>query len=96
MSDALIAAGLSRLVVSLQGTTQDKYRDVCGADIDFPSFIDNLRYFFNHKGKTHVYFKIVDCALDGKEDEQRFYDVFGDINQRARGAQFQHFGKCGT
>lgn len=79
ISDALVAAGLSRLVVSLQGTNQNKYHDVCEANIDFDNFIGNLGYFFNRKGRVHVYFKIVDCALDNKEDEQRFYDVFGDI-----------------
>ena len=79
MSDSLISAGLSRLVVSVQGTTKEKYRDVCGANIDFENFIENLRYFFNNKGNTQVYIKIVDSTLDGKDDEQRFYDIFGDV-----------------
>lgn len=79
LSDSLISAGLSRLVVSLQGTTKEKYRDVCGADIDFKNFIENLRYFFNSKGNAQVYIKIIDCALDSKDDEQRFYENFGDI-----------------
>jgi len=26
-----------------------------------------------------LYIKIVDTALDGKEDERRYYDIFGDI-----------------
>jgi radical SAM protein with 4Fe4S-binding SPASM domain len=79
MSDSLISAGLSRLVVSVQGTTKEKYRDVCGANIDFENFIENLRYFFNNKNNTQVYIKIVDSALDGKNDGQRFYDIFGDV-----------------
>ena len=79
MSDSLIPAGLSRLVVSIQGTTKEKYRDVCGADIDFEKFIEDLRYFFNNKGNAQVHIKIVDYALDSKDDEQRFYEIFGDI-----------------
>lgn len=79
MSDALISAGLSRLVVSLQGTTKDKYQKVSGVNIDFEEFIENLKYFFNHKGNAHVYIKIADCALDSKKDEERFYKIFGDI-----------------
>lgn len=79
VTDGLIAAGLSRLVVSLQGTSRKKYEDVCGAKIDFEKFVGNLKYFFEHKGKAQVYVKIVDCALDGKEDRERFYDIFGDI-----------------
>lgn len=79
LSDLLISAGLSRLVVSVQGTTKEKYHDVCGVNIDFKKFIENLRYFYNNKGKVQVYIKIIDCALDGKDDEQRFYEIFGDI-----------------
>lgn len=79
MSDGLISAGLSRLVVSIQGTTNEKYKRVCGADIDFNKFIENLRYFYKNKGKASVYIKIIDCALDGKEDEKIFYDIFGGL-----------------
>lgn len=79
MTDSLIVAGLSRLVVSLQGTSKGKYREVCDVSIDFDNFIENLRYFYNNKGKAQMYIKVVDCALDGKEDEQKFYDLFGDI-----------------
>ena len=78
-SDLLISAGLSRLVVSLQGTTKEKYKEICGADIDFEKFIKNLNYFFNNKNNTQIYLKIVDCALDGKDDEKKFYKLFGDI-----------------
>jgi len=79
MSDSLIAAGLSRLVISLQGTTQSKYRDVCGFNIDFQTLIENIRYFYTNKSNTKVYIKIIDCAFDGNDDEQRFYDIFGNI-----------------
>lgn len=79
MSDSLISAGLSRLVVSLQGTTREKYKEVCGTNIDFHNFIENLRYFYNNKCHTKVYIKIIDCALDNEDDEQRFYDMFGNV-----------------
>ncbi len=79
ISDALIGAGLSRLVVSLQGTSAEKYRSVCGTSVDFEGLLGNLRYFFHKKGNTQVYIKIIDCALEGKEDEQRFRELFGDV-----------------
>jgi radical SAM protein with 4Fe4S-binding SPASM domain len=79
MSDALISSGLNRLVVSLQGTTEEKYKKTCGVDINFEEFVDNLKYFFDHKNNTNVYFKIVDTALDGEDDEKKFYEIFGDI-----------------
>lgn len=79
VSDALIAAGLSRLVVSVQGTSAGKYREVCGAEIDFDRFLANLRYFYEHRGAAHVYIKVVDTALGGADDERRFREVFGDV-----------------
>ena len=79
LADSLISAGLSRLVVSLQGTSKEKYRDLCGTNINFDGLLENLKYFYSHKGKTHVYLKVVDCALDGKDDERRFFELFGDI-----------------
>jgi len=79
MSSSLISAGLQRLVVSLQGTTKKKYQKVCGKDIDFEELIKNLKYFYTNKGNAHVYIKIVDTALENKDDETRFYDIFGDI-----------------
>lgn len=79
LSDALISAGLSRLVVSIQGTSKEKYLRVCGADIEFDAFVSNLKYFFENRGSAHVYVKIVDSALDGEADEKKFREIFGDI-----------------
>jgi radical SAM protein with 4Fe4S-binding SPASM domain len=79
MTDSLLQAGLSRLIVSLQGTSKEKYKEVCKADIDFVQFVENIRYFYNHKGTTQLHVKIIDYALDGSEDEQKFFSLFGDI-----------------
>ncbi len=79
LSDALIAAGLSRLVVSIQGTTSEKYREVSDVSLEISNIVDNLKYFFENKGKAHLHIKIIDYGLDGKDDEKRFHDIFGNI-----------------
>ncbi len=79
MTDALVNAGLDRLVVSLQGVDKEKYLKVSSIDLDFEQFIDNLRYFYEHKGNTQVYIKIVDIALDNEAEKEKFYELFGDI-----------------
>ena len=79
MSDFLIKAGLDRVVVSVQGTSGEKYKEVAGVDIDFDEFVGNLKYFYKHKGKAQMYIKIIDSALDGKKDKERFYKLFGNI-----------------
>ncbi len=79
-SDALIAAGLTRLIVSIQGTTAEKYWEISGVRIDLDEFIDNLRYFYRNKtDDTQIYIKIADEALADQDDEDRFYQLFGDI-----------------
>lgn len=79
MSDGLINAKLDRLVISLQGTSGKKYKDVCKIQLDFEKFVDNIRYFYEHKTNTQMYLKIVDIALDDEADRQRYFDIFGDV-----------------
>ena len=79
LSKALISAGVSRLVVSLQGTTREKYRQVCHADIDFDALTDNLLFFYQQKGDAQMYIKIIDYALDNQDDEAKFFNLFGNI-----------------
>ncbi len=79
LTDSLLSAGLTRLVVSVQGTSAEKYKHVSGVDLDFDEFIKNLEYFHANKGDAHVYIKVVDTALDSPEDERRFFEIYGDL-----------------
>ena len=79
MSDGLIQAGLKRLAVSIQGTSKEKYLDICGVYIELDKFIDNLRYYYENKKSDQIlHVKIIDCALDDEKDKQKFYEMFGD------------------
>jgi radical SAM protein with 4Fe4S-binding SPASM domain len=80
LSDKLIAAGLDRLRISIQGMTSQKYRDVSGVEIDYNNFLENIRYFYNNKENTNVYIKIIDIALENSKEEQRFHDTFSPIS----------------
>ena len=80
LSEALVEAGLSRLIVSLQGTSSEKYQEVSDVRIDFGALVGNIGHFHRiAAGKAHLYVKIMDTVLTGKEDEQRFFEIFGDI-----------------
>ena len=78
-SKRLVRSGLSRLVISIQGTSGEKYKDIAGKEIDFEAFLDQIRYFYSIKNWCHVHIKVIDCSLDGHEDEERFFDLFGDM-----------------
>ena len=78
-SKRLVEAGLQRLVISIQGTTGTKYKELAGKEIDFEAFVDQIRYFYENKKFCHVHCKIIDCSLDGYNDEIRFLHIFGDV-----------------
>ncbi len=81
LSDTLISAGLDGLRVSLQGMSAEKYKDVCGWDLNFDEYLANLRYFFEHRKGCDLFVKIMDVALDEGEDTL-FYQTFDSISDR--------------
>ena len=80
LSDALIDAGLDRLRVSIQGTTSEAYRKTSGVNLDFERFVEQLRYFYEHKRNTDVYIKIIDVALKGADDQKCFEETFRPVS----------------
>lgn len=79
MSDALVSAGISRIQISIQGLSTEKYKEICGVSMDIEKLKSNIRYFYEHKGNATIYVKIIDSILENKEDEKMFFDMFGDI-----------------
>jgi len=79
MADALIDAGISRLQISIQGLTNEKYKEISGVDIEMEKLIDNIKYYYEHKGNSAVYIKIIDCILENEDDKKLFFDMFSDI-----------------
>lgn len=78
MSDRLVAAGTNNISISIQGINAAQYEKTCGKRIDFSKFLSNLGYLFANKKSTTVYIKAIDATLGGREDEERFYRLFGD------------------
>lgn len=83
LSARLIEAGLDRLRISLQGVNVKEYESVSGVGIDFEEYIENIRYFYEHKTNTEVYIKIIDIALKEEGDEERFRNIFESISDIA-------------
>jgi len=74
-------AGLDIIRISLQGLSSEKYEQVCSVRIDFEALVDTIRYFYENRKKCEIFVKILDIALEDGE-EQKFYDLFGDISDR--------------
>lgn len=81
LADEIIEAGLDTLRISMQGLSSKKYKEICGTDIDFDEFMNNIRYFYKNKKNTNLFVKIMDVALNEGEEE-KFYELFSDCSDR--------------
>lgn len=81
-TDELLASGLTNINISIQGTSSEQYVSSCNKAIDYQKFIDNLTYLFQNRRNTKIYIKAIDATLKSKEDEERFYSMFGNICDR--------------
>lgn len=79
MSDALIEAGISRIQISVQGLTTEKYSEICQVSVDIKKLQDYISYFYQHKKNATIYVKIIDSILEDEGDKDRFFEMFGNI-----------------
>lgn len=75
-SRSLIDAGVTNINVSVQGVNGRQYAQTCGVEIDFDGFLNELKYLYKIRDNTKIYIKIIDVALEKKEDEKMFYSLF--------------------
>jgi radical SAM protein with 4Fe4S-binding SPASM domain len=78
----LIDSGLDEMLVSVEALTNEKYKEICGADIDFDRIVSNIEHYYRNKKDFTLYVKIVDCALNNG-DEEKFHDIFDNICDKA-------------
>jgi len=76
-SDRLIDAGLDQLFISLQGLSSEKYKEICGININYDKFFNQIKYFYKNRGNCKVYIKIIDISLDDNE-EDLFNSMYGE------------------
>lgn len=77
--EEIIDAGTDRIFISLQGMTSQKYKEICGREIDFVAFYDVLKYLYEYsRNKCQINIKIADVALE-EGDREKFISKFGDI-----------------
>ncbi|MBN3033546.1 MAG: SPASM domain-containing protein [Candidatus Saganbacteria bacterium] len=75
VSDALIAAGLDKLNISMQGMNAGAYKRLSGVDIDFDSYVKNIIYFCAHRKQCRVFIKVPDIGVT-KSEEKEFFALF--------------------
>ena len=79
----LAESGIDKINISLQGLNSEKYKEVCGKDIDFNDFIAGIETLYKNKKNTIVNVKIIEIAIDGEADKKRFHELFDKISDHA-------------
>lgn len=80
VSDDLISSGLTKLRISIQGTSKEAYKKHAKINLDFNGLVDNIAYFFKtSRNRCSVYIKVINEELDSESDRQKFLDIFGEI-----------------
>lgn len=94
LNEAMVKGGLQRINVSLEGLTDERYKEVAGIKQDFQKIIDGVRSLYEiktrEKSDLQIYVKIADQAhaLKGdsdvkfnmsEEEKKFFYETFTPI-----------------
>lgn len=82
MSEALIAAGITNINISVQGIDAKGYEDTCGVAIDFEKYVENLTYLYENKKQAQIYIKAIDATLNNETAQAKFFEIFGKISDR--------------
>lgn len=79
VSDALVAAGISRIRISVNGLSDADYLKHTGVKLNFDEYIDNIRYLYEHREQSRVYAKIINYMVKTDEQKKRFFEIFNPI-----------------
>ena len=86
----LISAGLDRINISINGLSDQAYREFTRHKIQFNKLVENIRHFYEHRENCLVCIKIVGDNLSS-EEQDRFFAIFGDI---ADSVFIEHIAPC--
>lgn len=81
MNARLIAAGIDRIVISIEGVTSEAYKSFAGFKLDFDSFVRNVEDLYKRRGACLVHVKTVQENLREGEEEI-FIRTFSPISDR--------------
>ncbi len=78
LSQKLVKSGLSRLHVSLEGMSTEKYRNFAKVNIDFDALVEEIAYLYSIRGNCEVSVKIPYENL-AEGEEEKFHRTFKNI-----------------
>ena len=90
LSRELIAAGLDKIIISLEGMSEELYRDFARAHIQWDSFVANIRYLHTIKGACQINIK-VNADIISPREQADFLEEFSPL---ADHAYLEHTVNC--
>ncbi len=75
--ERVLAAGLDKINISVDGMTADAYQKFTGVKFDFGRFVENVKWLYANRGRCEVVVKIP-TELINEAERQAFFDTFGD------------------
>lgn len=79
LSKDIIDAGLTKLKISIQGVSSERYKNIIGRDFDFDKMVEQIEFFYKNRKDCKVFIKIIDADLSD-EDKNTFFSIFEKIS----------------
>ena len=80
--EPLLAAGLDKINVSVDGMNEKTYMEFTGFKFDFQAFVNNVKWLYLNKGNCEVVIKIP-SELVTKAQREEFFQTFGNYSDRS-------------
>ena len=74
----VLAAGIDKINISVDGMTADTYRKFTGFKFDFGRFVEDVKWLYAHRGNCEIAVKIPAELIDEAE-RQAFFDTLATI-----------------
>jgi len=71
---------LNRIIISVEGISENDYLKVAGNKIDFDKFVKSVSYLYENRQKCRIHIKIHDKAVDDECKKKQFFSLFGGIS----------------
>lgn len=81
LMEGMIAAGLDRLNISLEGISSEQYLKHAKVNVDFQKIIDSIKWLYEHRGNCEITIKAPEDYLS-PEEKTLFFDTFGNLCDR--------------
>lgn len=79
LNKKLVNSGIDRIRISVEAIDEEGYEKISGVSIDFEKFRENILDLYKRsRGKCEIYIKTVDAAVETKEKQELFYNLFED------------------